>query len=164
MSIISTVDVANGFLLRSFNSGVELNPVRLQRLMFLLQSHHGAVNGTPAFDDAFAVWAFGPVLPSLDYQFASFRDSAITRYGKDATGKSTAIGAPYTGEPSNTLASIIDTTWRTTLNRSTSELVHLIAAPGSAWANAYSRGSRFVDDADILTGTTWKQLLAAVSN
>ncbi|ENG1107482.1 Panacea domain-containing protein [Yersinia enterocolitica] len=63
----SAVAVANAFIEKALKGELkELTPMKLQKLLFYTQSWHLKLRGgTPLFDDLFARWKFGPVIPTL---------------------------------------------------------------------------------------------------
>ena len=66
----SAMAVANAFIKRSKEEEItNLTPMKLQRLMYYAQSWHLAIKGEPLFDDFFARWPSGPVIPSLYHAF-----------------------------------------------------------------------------------------------
>lgn len=75
----SAVAVANAFINKAKAGGIEdLTPMKLQKLLFYTQSWHLKLrNGSPLFDDQFARWKFGPVIPSLYHDLKKYGSSVI---------------------------------------------------------------------------------------
>jgi uncharacterized phage-associated protein len=79
----SALAVANAFIDRALNGKIEdLTPMKLQKLLFFTQSWHLKINGEPLFDDFFARWRYGPVIPSIYHEFKQYGPNEITDYGK----------------------------------------------------------------------------------
>lgn len=73
-----TVAIANAFISRAQNGLIpDLSPMKLQKLMFYAQSWHLKIYDEPLFDDFFAKWQYGPVIPSLYHEMKSYGASSI---------------------------------------------------------------------------------------
>lgn len=75
----SAAAVANAFIEKA-NKGElsELTPMKLQKLLFYTQSWHLKLcNGRPLFDDLFARWKFGPVIPPL---YHMLKNTGLVKY------------------------------------------------------------------------------------
>jgi len=78
----SALAVANAFIKRSREGQLaKLTPMKLQKLLFFTQSWHLKINKEPLFDDLFARWQYGPVIPSIYHEFKSYGSGVITDYG-----------------------------------------------------------------------------------
>lgn len=77
----SAIAVANAFIEKAKAGNVkELTPMKLQKLLFYTQSWHLKLrNGTPLFDDQFARWKFGPVIPSLYHELKKYGSGIIEK-------------------------------------------------------------------------------------
>jgi len=79
----SALAVANAFIKRSREGQLaKLTPMKLQKLLFFTQSWHLKINKAPLFDDLFARWQYGPVIPSIYHEFKSYGAEIIKDYGK----------------------------------------------------------------------------------
>ncbi|MEM8239939.1 DUF4065 domain-containing protein [Morganella morganii subsp. sibonii] len=75
----SAVAVANAFIQRALNGDIpELTPMKLQKLMFYAQSWSLKIYDAPIFDDFFAKWRYGPVIPSLYHKVKMYGANNIT--------------------------------------------------------------------------------------
>lgn len=61
--------------------------MKLQKLMFFAQSWYFKQNGCPLIDDNFVRWKYGPVLPSVYYEFSSVGGNPITNLAKNSEGE-----------------------------------------------------------------------------
>ena len=76
----SAFAVANYFLRLGRDSGEEITPLKIQKLVYIAHGYHLAFtasdnspNGLPLVDDEFAeAWQYGPVFPSLYHHFKRF--------------------------------------------------------------------------------------------
>lgn len=73
--------IANYFLDRATEAGVEITPMKLQKLVYYAQGWHLAFDpeGRPLVSDKPQAWDFGPVFPSLYHEFKDFGNRPITR-------------------------------------------------------------------------------------
>lgn len=75
----SAVAVANAFIQRALNGDIpDLTPMKLQKLMFYAQSWSLKIYDAPIFDDFFAKWRYGPVIPSLYHKVKMYGANNIT--------------------------------------------------------------------------------------
>ena len=64
-------DIADYFIVRCVTGGVQLNVLKLQKLVYYAQAWHLAFYNRRLFDDAFEAWVHGPVCRAL---YNRFRD------------------------------------------------------------------------------------------
>jgi uncharacterized phage-associated protein len=57
--------------------GVEISPMKLQKLVFFLHADFLVKHGRALIKQEFEAWNHGPVIPSLYREFKSFKDKAI---------------------------------------------------------------------------------------
>lgn len=153
----SAAHVSNSILKRAFRDGVPVTPMKLQRILFFAAAEYSkATSGEALFGELFQAWKYGPVLPSVYDQFASFRNRPIGRYAKDATGQSFAIAGTSTD---CTLNCVLDAVWLATKHLGPLELSHVSRIPGSAWYCAWTAGERYIDDQRIVFDFTYRTCL-----
>lgn len=78
----SALAVANAFIEEGLRGKIpNLTPMKLQKLLFFAQSWHLRKNGenSPLFDDNFARWKYGPVIPSLYHELKTYGARPITQ-------------------------------------------------------------------------------------
>ncbi|WP_240781993.1 type II toxin-antitoxin system antitoxin SocA domain-containing protein [Escherichia sp. E3356] len=76
----SAAAVANAFIEKALKGKLKnLTPMKLQKLLFYTQSWHLKLrDNTPLFDDLFARWKFGPVIPPLYHMLKKYGANEIT--------------------------------------------------------------------------------------
>lgn len=77
----SALAVANAFIERAKEGKLSgLTPMKLQKLLFFAQSWHLRDKGgnTPLFDDNFARWKYGPVIPSIYHELRTYGAKPVT--------------------------------------------------------------------------------------
>ncbi len=78
----SAMAVANALVKRAKDGQLrDLSPMKLQKLLFYVQSWHMARLGKPLIDDFFCRWQYGPVVPSLFHEFKEYGSAEVTTYG-----------------------------------------------------------------------------------
>jgi uncharacterized phage-associated protein len=79
----SALAISNTFIKRALQGKLKkLTPMKLQKLLFFAQSWYLRLNNRPLFDDLFARWQYGPVIPSIYREFKRFGPKEIADYGK----------------------------------------------------------------------------------
>lgn len=78
----SALAVANAFIRRAEEGKLkQLTPMKLQKLLFYVQSWYYKIRGKPLFDDNFARWTHGPVIPSIYHEFKNYGSGEIKSRG-----------------------------------------------------------------------------------
>lgn len=142
--------VANSFLLRAKKDGVgDVDPLKIQKLVYNLHGWHLAVTGHPVTGERFEAWPHGPVNSTLYHQFKKFRFRPIRGYAKDvdpATGKEVAT---YISPSDERFYSIFDKVWDRYKGFSGQELSEMTHAVGTPWSYARENDLQYIPDALI---------------
>lgn len=76
----SAMQIANAFIQKAQEGKVpDLTPMKLQKLMFFAQSWYLKRHKQKLIDDHFVRWQYGPVIPSVYYEFSNFGADNITQ-------------------------------------------------------------------------------------
>lgn len=70
--------IANEVLIRSWDEGLELTQIDVQKILYFLHGHHLSEFGSPLIKAEFEAWDFGPVQRIVYDQFKVFGDEPIT--------------------------------------------------------------------------------------
>ena len=128
----SVLNIANAFLHKARSGGSSVDPLKLQKLVYLAHGWKLALTGEPLINENFEAWRYGPVVPELYHEFREFKAGPIHRL------------AHATDEPlSENASSMIDQVWERYRGMSALELSALTHEPGSAWSQTYEAGSMF---------------------
>jgi uncharacterized phage-associated protein len=74
----SASDIANYFLFKAQKEDQELlSNLKLQKLIYYAQGLHLAIDGESLFGETIVAWNYGPVVPSLYYQFKEYGAGGI---------------------------------------------------------------------------------------
>lgn len=92
----SALAVANAFIQKAQEGKLpDLTPMKLQKLLFYVQSWYLRNHANkPLFDDFFARWKHGPVIPSLYHEFKPYGSGVITAPGSHLIVTKSADGTP----------------------------------------------------------------------
>jgi len=69
--------VANTLLRLAREAGVVLDPMKMQKLVYLAHGWHLGLNGTPLISEPIEAWDYGPVVPSLYRALKAYGPGAI---------------------------------------------------------------------------------------
>lgn len=132
--MLNTQTIANTFLLLGFEENITITPMKMQKLVYFLYKDYLQSTGNSLFTERFEKWKYGPVLPSLYYEFSSFGASPISRFARDAKGCAEIIDL----EKPSLLADSVNKVWRQYRHYSAVDLSSLTHRCGSAWSKTQS--------------------------
>lgn len=141
-AVTSAAAVANQFLVfqeRDRDSGLypEIDPMKLQKLVYYSHAWWLAFNNEPLFDDDVEAWPWGPVVRSLYLQFKDFKRSPIK--GRPALALvSAGDGAPHVHwapppPPPERVVAFLDQLWKGHGVFTGVQLSNATHAPGEPW-------------------------------
>jgi uncharacterized phage-associated protein len=73
----SPLVIANYFVKKSLESGKELTPMKLVKLVYIAHGWHLALTGQPLIDERVQAWKFGPVISSVYHFFKGYGNRQI---------------------------------------------------------------------------------------
>ena len=121
------LSVANRLLELAKSQGKILDPLKLQKLVYLAHGWSLAFFGQPLVQEGFDAWQYGPVCPSLYQAFKEFRASPITR-------ETSAPLVAFSPQDENIFSEIL----RVYGDKSGIDLSSLTHEEGSAWRATYN--------------------------
>lgn len=130
--MLNTQIVANTILMLSFKENILITPMKLQKLMYFIYKEYLQDTGNKLFSESFEKWQYGPVLPSIYYEFKSFGSGFITKFARDAKGEVEVISI----DSETYISKIIKRVWNKCKNYRAYELSELTHQKGSAWDKA----------------------------
>lgn len=71
--------IANFFLIRAKNQGLEITPMDLLKLVYVGYGWCLSLLGAKLFNEPIEAWGFGPVIPSIYHEFKDFGPKPINR-------------------------------------------------------------------------------------
>ena len=81
--MVTALNIANAILYKGFNEGVDLTPMKLQRLLYLTYKEFYKRTNTLLFDEKFEVWKYGPVVRSVNAAFKKYGSNCIKDYYRE---------------------------------------------------------------------------------
>lgn len=142
---LSPTIVCNTILKRAFAENIPITPMKLQKLLYFVSCEYIKSTGISMLSEDFCVWQYGPVLPSVYYEFQSFHGNQITKYAQDAEGNSFA----YNEESSPPLKQAMNCIWETFKNMDGIHLSKITHEDGSGWSEAFSRQETKISKDDM---------------
>jgi uncharacterized phage-associated protein len=139
--------VANYFLELAKRDGKALDPMKIQKLVYLAHGWSLAVNRQPLIVDKVEAWRYGPVIRSL---YSAFRDEGSGPIGhpaydaRIADGKLTFIAPRLDdiGDPFNKgVKDLLDEVWRVYGDLSAVQLSNFTHQQGSPWEQTWKPDS-----------------------
>lgn len=130
---MSPTIVCNNILQRSFDEGLLISPMKLQKIMYFIACEYQKAVGASLFSEAFEVWKYGPVLRSVYDEFKTYGKDNITTYAKDAKGASYIIDENSAPD----LHSAINKIWTVFRNWDAIALSNITHQDGSGWSQAF---------------------------
>lgn len=139
--------VANSFLLKGREDNIcDIDPLKIQKLVYNLHGWHLATTGRPAIGERFEAWPMGPVLPSLYHQFKTHRWNQITTFAKDVDPITGEVKSLYVPASDEQFTKIISLVWERYKKLSGLELSALTHADGTPWSLAREAGQQYISD------------------
>lgn len=134
--MLQATTVANEIIRSCNDRDIEVNNLKLQKLLFFVQAYNLAEFDCPAFDDRIEAWEYGPVIPSAHQFFKT--------YGPDPIPKN-----HYFANLDEMERHLVGQDVRQSVNGILSQLggmeafdlVSLAQEKGSPWCIAYNEGS-----------------------
>jgi uncharacterized phage-associated protein len=143
----NTKSVANLILNKAAENGMQLTPLKLQKLMYYVAGYYIAATNTPLIDTPIEAWEYGPVISSVYHEFKTFGSKPITRQAMDLDGDTgSLIPCPIpTGDQK--LNKIVDFVLKQYGGFSGLTLSEMTHAAGTPWqlTRAENPGMRGVD-------------------
>ena len=82
----SPLAVANYFIQKSFDTGKELTPMKLVKMVYIAHGWHLALTDEPLINEAIQAWKYGPVVNSVYHRFKKYANTQITQTETEYTG------------------------------------------------------------------------------
>ena len=78
--MVNALNVANNILNKGFSENIDITPMKLQKLTYLVYKKYYQDTKKPLFSEPFEVWKYGPVVRSLYDEFKKYKGNAIKGY------------------------------------------------------------------------------------
>lgn len=154
---VPATTVCNNILSRAINEKIDVSPMKLQKLLYFVACEYIKKTASPLFSEAFEVWKYGPVLPSVYNEFKSYGKEPILTYAKDAKGISYIVDEDAVPD----LRLAIDRIWKSFKNWSGVALSQITHKEGSAWSYSYDRYKTIVESDRMKEDFTYEEFMPA---
>lgn len=141
---ITSVNIANTFLQKSFDENVPLTVLKLNKLIYLFFRNYLKETGNILFSEPFEAWNTGPVLPNVQAKFQSFRKGPVKKFACDAAGQISTLKL----ESGTEIHRIFNKVWYTYNSLTAAELVK--ETTGKAWLKAITEEPHLLKNEYIL--------------
>lgn len=142
------LSIANEFIDIAQQEGVSLTPLGLMKRCYIAHGFMLAIlnqntEGTKL--DRVQAWKYGPVFPSIYYQFNKYGNKPITEkcsvneLSEDQNGECTFLKITPTLQNEEKQL-VCKAVWDRYKDATPSELVHILHAPGTPWHRVYEEG------------------------
>ncbi|WP_129543368.1 Panacea domain-containing protein [Serratia sp. 1D1416] len=144
-----TIAVANAFIERAMRGQLpDLDPMKLQKLMFYAQSWHLKIYNEPLVDDFFAKWPYGPVIPSLYHEVKHYKYNSINALisNLESNGWTQSVVTPTVPASDQRTNELLDKICSVYGSLRATQLSYLTHQPGTAWSETREEGSVISND------------------
>lgn len=132
--IFTPSHVANFILENAENEKLDITPIKLHKLVYLVYGWVRAVLNKRLFNEQIYAWKFGPVVFSLYHEFKRFRNLPIT-YGTRSICEDDNLS---TITSNDRIAIVMKKAWDVYKPFTASALVNKTHEPDSPWAKHYT--------------------------
>jgi uncharacterized phage-associated protein len=134
--------VANAFLTLANRDGRPIDPMKLQKLMYYANGYFIAENeGNPLINEYFEAWDYGPVVPTVYYEFREYKERPIRRFAYTwdrKLGRTVIAPQPVNDVPAE---SVIAWVWENYGDFSGLDLSAMTHKEGTPWSDARRRAA-----------------------
>ena len=74
----TSLEIANYFIEKSLETGEELTPMKLNKLVYIAHGWYLGLADQPLIGEAAQAWKYGPVVPSVYHRFKSYGGAQVT--------------------------------------------------------------------------------------
>ena len=143
--MVSALNVANNILERGFSESIDITPMKLQKLTYLVYKKFYQDTDKVLFPDRFEVWKYGPVIRSIYDEFKEYGGNAIKQYRKEADGTILIVDE----KRSVAFRNAINAIWDKYKRYDGIPLSAMTHKEGGAWYKAAKRKDIYLSDEDI---------------
>ncbi len=153
--------IANYFLWRAWEEGVEITPLKLIKLVYIAYGWNLVLNKErpKLFEERIEAWKYGPVVPSVYHEFKKFGNNPIPKndYAAILDMETWELDSvPMINNNDQEVINILNVEWNSYKNKSGVELSNITHTAGRAWDKAWDGGrgiNSVLDDEDIRRGS-----------
>lgn len=144
-SMVRALDVANTFLVRAKKDNIDITPMKLQKLIYILYKCYLKDTKSRLFPERFKVWQYGPVVPEVYQVFKNYRSNRITSFYMNPDGSFNTVAFKV----NSNFDKAFNFVWNKYSRIDGIYLSQLTHQPDTAWSKADSRDERELKDKEI---------------
>lgn len=129
--------IANYFIDRGAREGNLMDPLRIQKLVYIAHGWNLAVYGKPLIQENVEAWKYGPVIPSLYHKFKYHGNGEITQPALDTSGFD--IRVPRVKNDDARALSVLERVWELYKPYSGVVLSNLTHQDDTPWHQVWSK-------------------------
>lgn len=127
------VAVANFFIQKGLDTGEEVSPMKLLKLVYIAHGWHLALKGEPLISEGAQAWKFGPVIPDLYHRLKHYGMRPITELESEFVDGELVIPR-VTNEADKRF---LEAVWRAYSRYSAIELSNLTHQADTPWSEVW---------------------------
>lgn len=143
--MISALNVGNNILQRGFSEDIDITPMKLQKLIYLVYKRYYKKNSKALFSEPFEVWKYGPVVRSVYDEFKYFGANSIKKYAMEPNGSVLIVNE----EMFESFKNALDYVWDKYKYYDGIPLSEMTHRKNTAWWKAAKREDAYLNDQDI---------------
>jgi uncharacterized phage-associated protein len=141
--------VANSILYKGRLDGVEIRPLKMQKLMYFLHGWGLATSGEPVVGEQFEAWPYGPVLSSVYQEFKGYGSDPITEYACEFDPESGEEKRLMVSPNNAAFQSLLDSVWNKYKIFSGPQLSAMTHAEGTPLKEVRDAGMTYIPNEKI---------------
>lgn len=137
------IAIANHFLDLGKQDKIGIDPLKLQKILFIAHGWHLAVHNTALVREPVGVWKFGPVIESVYHEFKRFGSAPITEKGTRPykfDRETVVFYEPEIGSHEKNLREFLGRVWEGYNKYTGLQLTYITHRPGTPWSDAKNLG------------------------
>lgn len=143
--MITALDVANTFLSQARKDKIDISPMKLQKLIYILYKTYLKETRKKLFSERFEVWKYGPVISDVYRVFKKYRANKITEFYTEPDGSYNTV--KLNNNPNFDKA--FNEVWNKYCRIDGIYLSQLTHQKDTAWYKADDRNELYLNDKDI---------------
>lgn len=134
--------IANYFLERGWRESIEIDPLKLQKLVYYAHGWHLAVHGSALIDEKVDAWPYGPVIPTVYHAFKHYGRFPIRDLATEVQG-SRRVPPRVPPTDAETLE-LLEKVWQEFRNYSGLELSNMTHREGTPWYDVWEKNEKTI--------------------
>ncbi len=130
----SPIAIANFFIQKSFDTGKEITPMKVVKLVYISHGWSLGIVDEPLINERISAWKFGPVVESVYHEFKRYGSNQITSLGTEFSGLK--VITPCVDE---TKYELLNRIWEVYGDMDGIELSSLTHQKGTPWDIVYNQ-------------------------